>query len=372
MVLADIDVGLGVEVVVFQDGQRLPVVDLAGAEQVRRVVEEQHLRAQQHRLGRAARQRGQAQRGLGLGADVVVGEQDLAVAGRRRVAHASREPACPTKIGLLYDVQPLTQNLPCPLEVGLVLGVLIALVDHPDGADAVECGEIVGERGHGVRAVDGAVEGADDDVRRDVPPHLVRRHRVPQVGDRAALVRGVDDDVDGAAVGEAVQRHRQLDVDFRGGGDVRRRRPGVRGLQTQVAADVLGVRADATSPRTRPRMVTSGTVVHRCHWEARGGQYVSVATVVRGPARSPCAAGSPSRRPVRALDREYRSGSIQSAGGAKSTRWTVMPSAAFAVVSGVKSASSLELLTAPGCDRAANRPSDSPAFTRRRSPCAAR
>ena len=105
-----------------------------------------------------------------------------------------------------------------------------------------------------------------------------------------------------------------------------------------------------TSPRTRPRMVTSGTVVHRCHWEARKRpKYVSVATVVRGPSSIAVRDGvAEPAAPSAPLTVKYRSGSIQSAGGANSTRWTVMPAAAFAVVSGVKSALSLELLTAPG------------------------
>ena len=44
---------------------------------------------------------------------------------------------------MLDDVQPLAQDVPSPLKLGLVFGVLVALVDDADGAHAVEGGEVV-------------------------------------------------------------------------------------------------------------------------------------------------------------------------------------------------------------------------------------
>ena len=113
-----------------------PADHLAHHVQVRRILEVEHLTADQHRrLGEPVhRQRPQDR--VGLDADVVVHEQDLLTVGvLQRLVHDPAVAAGPAEVGLVVDRQPVAERRGGLGELRVVAHLGGALVRHDHRAD---------------------------------------------------------------------------------------------------------------------------------------------------------------------------------------------------------------------------------------------
>ena len=147
----------------------LLVDHLAHHVQVRRLLQVEHLPADERRRLREPVHRQRAQDRVRLDADVVVHEQDLfAVGVFQRLVHHPAVAAGAAEVGLVVDGQPVAQRGGGGLEPGMVLGLLGALVGDDHRADHLVHQRIRGQCGQRVDAVRRPVERRDAD--RDVGP----------------------------------------------------------------------------------------------------------------------------------------------------------------------------------------------------------